>query len=150
EEVHDGVYIDTGDPVERRTMKQWLLKITAYAERLLTDLDQLDWPEEVKELQRNWIGRSIGARVRFGVRGATTSFEVFTTRPDTLFGCTFCVLAPEHPLVRSITTPQQKEAVEAYTEHSGRVSERERRVGGDEKTGVFTGAFAVHPVTGKD
>jgi len=150
EEVRDGVYIDTGDPIERRTMKQWLLKITAYADRLLSDLDDLDWPEEVKELQRNWIGRSEGALVRFAVRDQPGSFEVFTTRPDTLYGCTFCVLAPENPLAGSITSPAQMSAVDAYIQKAAHRSERDRRAGTEDKTGVFTGAFAMHPLTGED
>jgi leucyl-tRNA synthetase len=150
EEVRDGVYIDTGDPVERRTMKQWLLKITAYADRLLSDLDDVEWPEEVKELQRNWIGRSEGALVRFAVRDQPASFEVFTTRPDTLYGCTFCALAPEHPMVRSITSPEQIPAVDAYIRNAARLSERDRQTGADDKTGVFTGAFALHPLTRQD
>src|SRR5436189_2315496 len=111
EEVKDGKYIETGDPVERRMMKQWMLKITAYAERLLVDLDTVDWPDGVKEMQRNWIGKSEGAEVRFRVDGTDASFDVFTTRPDTLFGCTYCVLAPEHPLVAKIST---KPEVAAY------------------------------------
>ena len=150
EEVRDGVYIDTGDPVERRTMKQWLLKITAYADRLLRDLDDLEWPEEVKELQRNWIARSEGAVVRFAVRDRPGAFEVFTTRPETLYGCTFCVLAPEHRLARSITSPEQMSAVDAYIRNAARLSERDRQTGADDKTGVFTGAFALHPLTGAD
>jgi leucyl-tRNA synthetase len=150
EEVRDGVFIDTGDPVERRTMKQWLLRITAYADRLLSDLDSVEWPAEVKELQRNWIGRSEGALVRFAVRHHRGSFEVFTTRPDTLYGCTFCVLAPEHHLVRLIATAEQAPAVDAYLQNAARLSERDRRAGADDKTGVFTGAFAVHPLTGQD
>ncbi len=99
EEVKDGKYVETGDPVERRNMRQWMLKITVYAERLLDDLELVDWPEHVKEMQRNWIGRSEGAAVTFRIADRAESFEVFTTRPDTLFGCTYCVLAPEHPLV---------------------------------------------------
>ena len=150
EEVRDGVYIDTGDPIERRTMKQWLLKITAYADRLLSDLDDLEWPEEVKELQRNWIGRSEGALVRFAVRDRAGSFEVFTTRPETLYGCTFCVLAPENPLARSITSPAQMSAVDAYIQKAAHRSERDRRAGANDKTGVFTGAFAKHPLSGED
>ena len=149
EEVQDGVFIDTGDPVERRTMKQWLLKITAYADRLLSDLDNVEWPDEVKELQRNWIGRSEGALVHFAVRGHAGSFEVFTTRPETLYGCTFCVLAPENLLARTITSPEQIPAVDAYVQNAARLSERDRRAGADDKTGVFTGAFAVHPLTGE-
>jgi leucyl-tRNA synthetase len=98
EEVYDGKYIETGDIVERRLMRQWMLKITAYAERLLDDLDDLQWPESLKEMQRNWIGKSTGANVRFVIQGKELSFTIFTTRPDTLFGATYCVLAPEHPL----------------------------------------------------
>ena len=114
EEVKDGRYVDTGDIVERRLMKQWMLRITVYAERLLEDLEGLDWPENVKEMQRNWIGKSIGARVTFGVKGGAGSFDIFTTRPDTIFGATFCVLAPEHPLVAKITTSAEKAKVGAY------------------------------------
>jgi leucyl-tRNA synthetase len=147
EEVKDGRYVETGDPVERRMMQQWMLKITAYAERLLADLDTLDWPDGIKEMQRNWIGRSVGAEITFAVADHDLSFEVFTTRPDTLFGSTYCVLSPEHPLVMRITTDAQREAVRAY------VAEAARKVEGaagsdDAKTGVFTGAYALHPVTG--
>ncbi|MGE3498213.1 MAG: leucine--tRNA ligase [Candidatus Binatia bacterium] len=146
EEVKDGRYVETGDRVERRMMRQWMLRITAYAERLLADLDQLDWPEGVKDMQRNWIGKSVGADITFDVADSDLRFSVFTTRPDTLFGCTYCVLSPEHPLVSQITTPAQREAVETY------VAEASARLegGGAEpaKTGVFTGAYAIHPVTG--
>ena len=107
EEVKDGAYVDTGDPVERRTMRQWMLRITAYAERLLEDLDQVDWPEYVKEMQRNWIGKSHGAEILMPIAVGDDSFPVFTTRPDTLFGATYCVLAPEHPLVVEITVAEQ-------------------------------------------
>src|SRR4030095_12426666 len=102
EEVQDGKYIETGDIVERRLMRQWMLKITAYAETLLKDVDDLDWPEGLKEMQRNWIGKSEGAKITFRVQGHDSSFTVFTTRPDTLFGATYCVFAPEHPLVQQI------------------------------------------------
>ena len=108
EEVKDGAYVETGDPVERRLMRQWMLKITEYAERLLDDLDEVDWPESVKEMQRNWIGKSHGADVVFSIDGTDESFTVFTTRPDTLFGATYCVFAPEHPLVSEITTDEQR------------------------------------------
>ena len=114
EEVIDGKSERGGHPVYRKPMKQWMLKITAYADRLLEDLDELDWPESIKDMQRNWIGRSEGAQVRFNVKGTDESFEVFTTRPDTLFGATYNVLAPEHELVQKIVTPEQKEAVDAY------------------------------------
>ncbi len=149
EEVVDGKYVETGDPVERRTMRQWMLRITAYAQRLIDDLEDLDWPEHVKEMQRQWIGRSEGARITFAVQDHDASFEVFTTRPDTLFGATYCVLAPEHDLVEAITTPDQAEAVQAYVAEAKNRSDRDRQAGGDkDKTGVFTGAYAVHPLTG--
>ena len=146
EEVQDGKYVETGDPVERRTMRQWMLKITAYAEKLLEDLDELDWPENVKEMQRNWIGKSEGAEVRFAVQGhADAEFTVFTTRPDTLFGATYCVFAPEHPLVSRVTTDGQRSAVLRYVEQAKNRSDRDRQTD-KEKTGVFTGAFAINPV----
>src|SRR5512143_3027737 len=114
EEVKDGKYVETGDPVERRNMQQWMLRITAYAERLLADLDDLDWPDGVKDMQRNWIGKSVGADITFQVADHEHSLPVFTTRPDTLFGCTYCVLSPEHPLVPQIASPAQRPAVDAY------------------------------------
>ncbi len=147
EEVKDGVYVETGDPVEKRYLRQWMMKITAYAERLLTDLDGLDWPEGIKEQQRHWIGRSQGAEVRFAVQGQDFSFDVFTTRPDTLFGATYCVLSPENPLVEAVTTPLAREAVQAYVTESSRRSDRERAQDAKEKTGVFTGAYAINPAT---
>ncbi len=150
EEVVDGRYVETGDPVERRNMKQWMLKITAYAQRLLDDLDDLDWPEHVKEMQRQWIGRSEGAEVHFAIDGHEASFTVFTTRPDTLFGATYCVLAPEHDLVDGITSPEQAEAVQAYVATARNRSDRERMAAGEkDKTGVFTGAYAINPVNGE-
>jgi leucyl-tRNA synthetase len=148
EEVQDGRYVETGDLVERRLMKQWMLKITVYAQRLIDDLDDLDWPEHVKEMQRQWIGRSEGAEVHFNV--GDERFTVFTTRPDTLFGATYCVLAPEHPLVSTITTDAQTEAVEAYVKAARNRSDRDRQVAAErEKTGVFTGAYATNPVNGQ-
>ena len=114
EEVIDGKTERGGYPVYRRKMRQWMLKITAYADRLLDDLDDLDWPEPIKEMQRNWIGRSVGAQVTFKIKDSDKSFAVFTTRPDTLFGCSYTVLAPENELVKEITSPEQKEAVDAY------------------------------------
>ena len=150
EEVQDGVYIDTGDPVERRNMRQWLLRITQYADRLAKDLDLVDWSENVKDLQRNWIGRSEGAVIRFKVNGTGHSFEVFTSRPETLFGCTFCVLAPEHPLTLQITTSAQRAKVEEYIARCASHSERDRLSGVLEKSGTFTGAIAQHPLTGED
>ncbi len=148
EEVKDGRYVETGDPVERRMMRQWMLRITAYAERLIKDLDELDWPEGIKAMQREWIGRSEGADVNFAIDGSGEIFTVFTTRPDTLFGATYCVLAPEHPLTRRIATPEQLPAVEAYIEAAGRKSAQDRMKEDKEKTGVFTGAYAVNPVNG--
>jgi len=151
EEVVDGRYVETGDPVERRLMKQWMLRITDYAESLLAGLDTLDWPEGIKAMQREWIGRSEGARFAFSVDGSSASFEVFTTRPDTIFGCTYAVLAPEHPLVAQITRPEQASAVAAYLDQASRRSERDRTAQAADapKTGVFTGAYALHPVTGE-
>ncbi len=146
EEVKDGRYVETGDPVEKRMMKQWMLRITAYAERLLEDLEGLDWPEGIKAMQREWIGRSEGADVVFGVADSDKSFTVFTTRPDTLFGATYCVLAPEHPLTREIATPDRSEEVAAYVEAASRKSAQDRMKDDRKKTGVFTGAYAVNPV----
>lgn len=145
EEVQDGRYVETGDIVERRLMRQWMLKITAYAERLLTDVDDLDWPEGLKQMQRNWIGKSEGANITFRVQGYELSFTVFTTRPDTLFGATYCVFAPEHPLVKQIVTEAHKEAVGQYLETSRNKSEMQRTALNKEKTGVFTGAYAINP-----
>jgi leucyl-tRNA synthetase len=150
EEVKDGKYVETGDPVEKRAMKQWMLKITEYAERLLSDLDDLDWPEGIKTMQREWIGRSRGADVVFTVAGADKSFMVFTTRPDTLFGATYCVLAPEHPLTLQIATADQRTAVQDYIATAARKSAQDRMKDEREKTGVFTGAYAVNPVNGKE
>ncbi|MFJ8528158.1 leucine--tRNA ligase [Bacillus sp. NPDC094106] len=149
EEVIDGVSERGGHPVERRPMKQWMLKITAYADRLLEDLDELDWPESLKDMQRNWIGRSEGAEVHFNIDSTDKKFTIFTTRPDTLFGATYCVLAPEHTLVAEITTADQKEAVEAYIDSVKAKSDLERTELAKEKTGVFTGAYAVNPVNGE-
>jgi leucyl-tRNA synthetase len=152
EEVIDGKSERGGHPVIRKPMRQWVLKITAYAERLLQDLDLVDWPESVKEMQRNWIGKSVGAEVIFQIADGSSkdsSFTVFTTRPDTLFGATFCVLAPEHPLVEKITTAAQHQAVSAYVEETRRRSDLERTGLATEKTGVFTGAFAINPANGE-
>ncbi|WP_088043170.1 leucine--tRNA ligase [Bacillus sp. EAC] len=146
EEVIDGKSERGGHPVERRPMKQWILKITAYADRLLEDLEELDWPESLKEMQRNWIGRSEGAEVYFTVDGYNEKVTVFTTRPDTLFGASYLVVAPEHDLVSKITTAEQKEAVEAYIDSIKSKSDLERTDLAKDKTGVFTGAYAVNPV----
>jgi leucyl-tRNA synthetase len=138
EEVKDGVYIETGDPVERRMMKQWMLRITAYADRLIDDLDGLDWPAGTLAMQREWIGRSIGANVNFAVADGDATITVFTTRPDTLFGGTYVVLAPEHGLVDAITTAAQRAAVDEYRAAAGKRSERDRTAEAADapKTGV--------------
>ncbi len=136
-------------PVIKKPMKQWVLKITHYAERLLEDLEGLDWTESIKDMQRNWIGKSEGALINFKVDGTDASFDVFTTRPDTVFGITYVVLAPEHPLVSEITTPEYQEAVHAYQESSKAKSDLERTELNKEKTGVPTGAYAIHPITGE-
>ncbi|MDR2303125.1 MAG: leucine--tRNA ligase [Treponema sp.] len=164
EEVKDGCCERCGEKVTRKRIRQWILKITAYAERLLEDLDELDWPEPVKLMQRNWIGKSEGANVIFRVDADAAGtpaaklpheeaeelfIEIYTTRPDTLFGATYMVLAPEHPLVNRITTAEQKEAVTAYLEAAARKSDLERTDLAKEKTGVFTGAYAINPVNGK-
>ncbi len=152
EEVHDGKYIETGDPVEKRLMKQWMLKITEYADRLVDDLSGLDWPVGTHKAQHDWIGKSIGANVVFEVVGRDdAAITVFTTRPDTLFGGTWVVLAPEHPLVDQITAPAQRDAVAKYREQVSKRSERDRTTEAADapKTGVPTGAFAKNPVNGK-
>jgi leucyl-tRNA synthetase len=155
EEVVDGKSERGGHPIVRMPMKQWMLKITDYAERLLQDLDKVDWPERTKEAQRNWIGKSEGATVFFKIESTSKAYagqneqlEVFTTRPDTLYGATFMVVAPEHPLLQTITTDEQRAAVEKYIDQSSRKLEVDRKAATD-KTGVFTGAFAINPVTGK-
>ena len=151
EEVIDGKSEVGGHPVERLPLTQWMLRITDYAERLLTDLDDLDWPEPIKKMQRDWIGRSEGARIRFEITGhPETPVEVFTTRPDTLFGATYMVLAPEHPLVTTITTDEQRNAVTTYVETTRRKSERARLIDGPDKTGVATGARARNPATDQE
>lgn len=149
EEVIDGKTERGGYPVYRKPMRQWMLKITAYADRLLDDLDLVDWPESIKEMQRNWIGRSTGAQVTFKVAASDAYFNVFTTRPDTLFGASYTVLAPEHELVDQITTPAQREAVEAYIKQTEQKSDLLRTDLNHDKTGVFTGAFAINPVNGE-
>lgn len=149
EEVIDGKSERGGYPVIRKPMRQWVLKITDYAERLLEDLELVDWPESTKEMQRNWIGKSQGANVVFKIDGHDAEFTVFTTRCDTLFGATYCVMAPEHPFVDQITTPEQKEAVDAYKAVCQTKSDLERTDLNKDKTGVFTGAYAINPVNGK-
>lgn len=150
EEVIDGKSERGGFPVFRKPMRQWMLKITAYADRLLDDLDLVDWPENIKDMQRNWIGRSEGAEVTFKIKDSDETFNVFTTRPDTLFGVTYTVFAPEHELIEKITTPEQKEAVETYKKQVELKSELERTDLAKDKTGVFTGAYAINPINGEE
>ncbi len=149
EEVIDGKSERGGHPVERRPMRQWVLKITDYAEKLLADLDILDWPESLKAMQRNWIGKSVGAEIDFKIEGTDKAFTVFTTRADTVFGVSYCVLAPEHKLVEEIVTEDQRAAVEEYLDIVKRKSDLERTDLNKDKTGVFTGAYAVNPVNGE-
>ena len=149
EEVSDGKYERGGHPVERRPMRQWVLKITDYAEKLLADLDILDWPESLKAMQRNWIGKSVGAEIDFKIEGTDKTFTVFTTRADTVFGVSYCVLAPEHKLVEEIVTEGQRAAVEEYLDIVKRKSDLERTDLNKDKTGVFTGAYAINPVNGE-
>lgn len=149
EEVIDGKSERGGHPVERRPMKQWMLKITAYADRLIEDLDDLDWPESIKDMQRNWVGRSEGAELTFKVDGLNHSFRAFTTRPDTIFGATYAVLAPEHALVKEITTAENKEAISKYIDSVKLKSDLERTDLAKHKTGEFTGAYAINPVNGE-
>ena len=150
EEVIDGKSERGGYPCERVPMRQWVLKITEYADRLLEGLEDLDWPESTKEMQRNWIGRSEGANVYFDLVDVDDSLKVYTTRPDTLFGATYMVLAPEHDLLDAITTDARRDEVEAYVEEALQKSERKRKAEKGEKTGVFTGGSAVNPVTGEE
>ena len=149
EEVIDGKSERGGHPVERRPMRQWVLKITDYAEKLLADLDILDWPESLKAMQRNWIGKSVGAEIDFKIEGTDKEFTVFTTRADTVFGVSYCVLAPEHKLVEEIVTEDQRAAVEEYLDIVKRKSDLERTDLNKDKTGVFTGAYAINPVNGE-
>ena len=148
DEVVDGLSVRGGFPVVRKSMKQWLLRITAYAERLLSDLDTVDWNESIKEVQRNWVGKSMGASVIFKVDGKDIDLEVFTTRADTLFGTTFMVLAPEHEQVSEITTPEHRTEVEEYIAHAKNRSERERMAEVRKVSGAFTGAYGINPITG--
>lgn len=149
EEVIDGKSERGGFPVVRIPMKQWVLKITAYGDKLLAGLDDLDWPSSTIQMQRNWIGKSQGAEVDFKIENTDKKFSVFTTRVDTLYGCTYVVLAPEHPLVKEITTEDQKKSVENYINECQRKSDLERTSLNKEKTGVFTGSYAINPVNGK-
>ena len=149
DEVIDGKSERGGYPVVRKNMKQWVMDIPKYAEKLLNGLDGLDWPVSTKEMQKNWIGKSVGAHVKFKVANSDYEFKVFTTRCDTLFGATYCVLSPEHDLIEKITTPECKKAVEEYKAACASKSELERTELNKEKTGVFTGAYAINPVNNK-
>ena len=150
EVLPDGTSERGGYPVVRKPMRQWMLKITAYAERLLNDLEEVDWPESIKDMQRNWIGKSTGANVTFKIKDTDKDFTVFTTRPDTLFGATYAVLAPEHDLVDSITSLEQAEAVAEYKRQASLKSDLARTDLAKDKTGVWTGAYAINPVNGKE
>src|SRR5690606_7191901 len=149
-EIIDGqmVYERGHFPVIKKPMRQWVLRITEYAERLLQDLELVDWPENLKEMQRNWIGKSSGAMIDFEVAGSDAKFRIFTTRPDTLYGATYAVLSPEHPLVLEITTEDELDSVKKYIQTTKMKSELDR-ISDKTKTGVFTGAYAKHPITGK-
>ncbi|MDE6447252.1 MAG: class I tRNA ligase family protein, partial [Muribaculaceae bacterium] len=149
DEVSEGVSVRGGHPVEQRVMNQWCLRVSAYAPRLLADMEELQWSDSLKETQRNWIGRSEGAEMRFGVKDSEVELEIFTTRPDTIFGVTFMVLAPESAYVRQLATPDRKEEVESYLDEVKHKTERERQI--DKRvSGVFTGAYAINPLTGKE
>ena len=150
DEVKDGLSVRGGYPVVQKRMKQWLLRVTAYAQRMLDGLDGLEWSDSLKEIQRNWIGRSVGAQVFFDIKGFGGKLEIFTTRPDTIFGVTFMVIAPEHEWVNPLTTPENKAAVEDYLEQTKKRSERERIAETRRVSGVFTGSYAVNPFTGKE
>lgn len=150
DEVKDGVSVRGGHPVEQKKMRQWSLRVSAYAKRLLDGLDNLDWTDSLKEIQKNWIGRSVGAEVNFGIKNSDINLEIFTTRPDTIFGVTFMVLAPESDLVEKLTTAECKANVEAYLEATKKRTERERLADVKTVSGEFTGAYAVHPFTGEE
>lgn len=149
DEIKDGVSERGGYPVEQRLMKQWSLRITSYADRLIAGLENLDWPDSIKEIQRNWIGKSRGASVSFSIENHPDKIEVFTTRPDTIFGVSYMVLAPEHPLVKKITTSDQKAEIDSYVKQAMARTERDRQSDVKYVTGAFTGAFALHPFSGK-
>ena len=150
DEVIDGKSERGGYPVIRKNMRQWVIDIPKYAERLLEGLDEIDWPNSTKEIQKNWIGKSIGAHVDFKIKNTDKSFTVFTTRCDTLFGATYCVLSPEHVLVDEITTEEQKEKVDNYKKVCSTKSDLERTELNKDKTGVFTGAYAINPVNNEE
>ncbi|WP_461632646.1 leucine--tRNA ligase [Labilibaculum euxinus] len=150
DEVKDGASVRGGHPVEQKKMRQWSLRVSAYAKRLLDGLDNLEWTDSLKEIQKNWIGRSVGAEVNFGVKGSDLKMEIFTTRPDTIFGVTFMVLAPESDLVKELTTPDCQANIDAYIEATSKRTERERLADVKTVSGAFTGAYAVHPFTGEE
>lgn len=150
DEVKDGLSVRGGYPVEQKQMKQWLLRVTAYAQRMLDGLDKLEWSDSLKEIQRNWIGRSEGAQIFFGIKGSDKKLEIFTTRPDTIFGATFMVLAPEHELVSELTTPEYKDAISKYLEETKKRSERERMADTKRVSGQFTGSYALNPFNGTE
>ena len=150
EEVENGRSVEGGHPVIRKNMRQWILKITAYADRLLEDLNELDWPDSIKEMQRHWIGRSSGAEIDFAVKNSKEKIRVFTTRPDTLFGATFLVLAPEHPLVDTVTSSENKQKIADYKKAAASKSDLDRTELAKEKSGVFTGGYGIHPFTKKE
>ena len=150
DEVHDGLSVRGGYPVEQKRMKQWLLRVTAYAQRMLDGLDKLEWSDSLKEIQRNWIGRSEGAQVFFDIQGSDRKLEIFTTRPDTIFGVTFMVIAPEHEWVHDLTTPEQRAAVEEYIRQTKKRSERDRIADTKRVSGVAAGSYAINPLNGKE
>ena len=149
DEVRDGLSVRGGYPVEQKRMKQWLLRVTAYAQRMLDGLDSLEWSDSLKEIQRNWIGRSVGAQVFFDIQGSERKLEIFTTRPDTIFGVTFMVIAPEHEWVGELTTAENRSAVEEYIAQARKRSERERIAETRRVSGVATGSYAINPFTGR-
>ena len=150
DEVKDGLSERGGHPVEQKRMKQWLLRVTAYAQRMLDGLEKLEWSDSLKEIQRNWIGRSTGAQMFFAVKGMEEKLEIFTTRPDTVFGVTFMVIAPEHQWIDRLTTDENRAAVEDYIAQTKKRSERERIAETKRVSGVATGSYAVNPFTGKE